>query len=439
MPQSENGIAPHDYVIREYCAEDIPNLTDEDSEYIRKHFSNLELYKTRISNGPYAGIIEVPSGKRLYFSEKIQLNAVWMLSYLKGEGKKFFNLKNKYFVYDPDKQIVMDDGEAFFDVIGQMFLQCLRELLKFGLSKRYIPSEENLRYLRGKILIKEQIKHNYIDHSRIFCHYSDLTFDNPENRVLLAALDALIHFIRFNEDLRMDLRSYEKRLIKDFNIRLTDMALDYCDRINPDRINRRYNYVLRLSKLILMRAFIESTEKGKATGFNFLVNMNQLYESFLTEVFSETARNESFTLNSQVTFENLAMLEDGTPSGIIVKPDVVINLESNKPKFIIIDFKYKKDVNNAEYYQIIAYLLAVKRPGVIGCLIYPKQGKNKEKPLIYVARNVDDKENNDRIPIFVKFIDLNTDGTNDYYTYVKKIERQAKEIIEELNRAQKKS
>jgi len=86
--------------------------------------------------------------------------------------------------------------------------------------------------------------------------------------------------------------------------------------------------------LILEESFIRSTQKGGSVGFNFLVNMIDVYEDFLSEITREVV-NDDFgnflTLTQKV--RNL--------SNIVIRPDMFLEKKDTRTIDIIIDFKYK--------------------------------------------------------------------------------------------------
>ena len=60
---------------------------------------------------------------------------------------------------------------------------------------------------------------------------------------------------------------------------------------------------------------------------------------------------------------------------MIIKPDIVIKDPDGKIK-LVIDTKYKKNISNADFYQILSYSIAHK---VDGILLYPKYDSPKFK------------------------------------------------------------
>jgi 5-methylcytosine-specific restriction enzyme subunit McrC len=78
------------------------------------------------------------------------------------------------------------------DVFIIDFCQRVNELLRRGAIHSYQPQEENLRAVRGRIHLCEDVRSNLFDRSHIFCRYDEFTSDNVHNQALKAALTQLL-------------------------------------------------------------------------------------------------------------------------------------------------------------------------------------------------------------------------------------------------------
>lgn len=409
------------------------NLLDEDKKYLESDIfnkgerKNIEVFykdrdgKPRIRVGPFAGIIQL-SNKRIHFSTKVNTKLFCMLSFLKSEDE---------FLYDPNTQIEIREGVNFFDVIGRFFLNHLNDLLTRGLLKKYIRKSENLRFLKGKILIKNQIRENLIDKSKFFCEYEDMTFDNLENRIVLSALNSLIPLIKFNIKSKNELRRLEI-VLKDF-ISLVRIYPHECNLVRFNRVNQYYEDIIGLSKLILEERFIRSVYKGESRGFNFIVNMNKVYEEFITEIIKEIISLDpefnNFEIETQSRFNKL--VKGGE---IIIRPDIVIK-KNDEEYPVIIDTKYKRGDVASDYYQVIAYSLAL-RSSKACCLIYPKDKEDKTREVPFILIRDLTSENPDEVKLFARTIDLYMEEDEDeeikYEEYINRVKSNIKKILNEM-------
>lgn len=412
--------------IKEYRTEEFENFQMTDWNYLEKPcfgynedkeknpfviFINKK-NKVCIRNTSYAGVIQLPSGLRINFSTKVDAHLFYMLRYLKSE---------RAFLVDIDKPIDIEAGLNFFDIIGGLFLNELNMIIGRGLLKKSTKKHENLSYLKGRLNVKGQFQ-NYIRATPKFaCTYNTLTVNNLENQIVLKALNLLIPIIRFNKGVREGLIRYEY-ILKD-HIKLVDVSPNDCEKIHFNTQNEYYRTIIKFSKLILEESFIRSTQKGGSIGFNFLVNMIDAYEDFLSEITREVV-NEDFgdflTLTQKVR----------SLSSIVIRPDIFLEKKDTHIIDIVIDFKYKKEDKNIDYYQVIAYGLAIPTARAC-CLIFPKSQKSIRKHEVLIPRDVTDK-NSDTINIYARQIDLLMEDTNytlQYEDYIKNIKNQIKDII----------
>lgn len=374
--------------------------------------------KVCIRNTSYSGIIQLQNS-RLHFSTKVKTNLFYMLSFLKSEDELLF---------DPEISIEIKDGVNFFDVIGKIFYNELDSIIEQGLLKSYVEKHRNLNYLKGKLYLKYHIKNHTNSSPKFSCIYDDLTFNNLENQIVLKALSLLIPLIRFNQKLKSDLIRYEY-ILKDV-VDLVNISPEDCNRICFNRLNDYYSSIINLSKLILEEKFIRSIHKGESRGFNFIVNMNKVYEDFITEMVKEVINNDfpEYHVASQASFSSL--VKEGK---ILTKPDLVLKKDTkNYP--LIIDAKYKRDDKNADYFQVIAYSLAIPESKA-ACLIYPETEHEKINKRMTLRTDIVSSEAK-TIMLYARTVDLHIDEDMEFTDYIDKIKNNIREIISDCLRDQ---
>ena len=82
------------------------------------------------------------------------------------------------------------------EVFVHQFLVNLNMLVRAGVARRYISVEENLPYIRGKLLFREQLRENLTDRARFFVAHDELSINRPANRLIHSALGKLARVIR---------------------------------------------------------------------------------------------------------------------------------------------------------------------------------------------------------------------------------------------------
>lgn len=410
-------------IIEEYRSQKIPRLSDKDVSYLKKacfkyetrrppyEIWQLEDNQSQIRNTSYAGVIQLEK-ERIHFSTKVKANLFYMLSFLKDE---------EAFCYDSDVLIEIKEGQNFFDILGILFLNGLENIFKRGFYKKYVHREENIKFLKGKLLIGKQIQNNIKKNMKFVCAYDNLTFDNLENQIILRATTLLIPLIRFNEDIRSNLLRFSHLLREEVTLR--NVMPEDCNKVQFSRLNDYYSPIIQLSKVILQNYFIRSTSVGESVGFNFIVNMNKVYEDFVTKLIKEVIEESSvdYLVEEQKRFGSLVREQR-----IKIRPDVILRKKNTEKYPYIIDAKYKRQESNSDYFQVIAYALAI--PTTTDCyLIYPQDEEIDMYSLTIEANKFNDARAD--IKLHVMKIDLLLGEEDNFQSYIKKMKEQLKKKL----------
>ena len=407
--------------IVEYKHEDIRGLSiPKDVNYLDKFFkgtpckvTEIKDNKVRAENTSYAGIIQLDK-TRIHFSTKVKSNLFYMLSFLKDEED---------FRYDPDIIIDIKEGQNFFDILGRLFLNELEEIFEKGFFKKYVRKEDNLSFLKGKMLFNKQLINDIRKTPRFYCSYENLTYDNLENQIVLKATALLIPLIRFNDKVKSDLIRY--RYILNEEVSLRNVLPEECNRVQYSKLNEYYEPIIQFSRAVLQYHFIRSAHKGASKGFNFIVNMNKVYEDFITEIVNELVNEDpafaDYVVEAQKRFDSLVK-----EKGIVTKPDVILRRRNSSKYPLLIDAKYKRKEDNADYYQVIAYALAIK--SVKTCLlIYPATEEIDTNRELTIDRESFELKRD--IKIYTIKVNLFLDDSLEFKEYISKIKEELRKQL----------
>lgn len=255
---------------------------------------------------------------------------------------------------------------ALPDVIAAMFAAAAEKAFARGLLHGYVEREEALQTVRGRIRFDEQIRRRFGMPLPVEVRYDEFTDDVLPNRLVKAANRRLRR-----AGLRDTARSREtRRRLGRIDALLDGVSLcDYPPNAVPevkfDRLNRHYERVVKLARLILRQDRFEA-KRGKFRASGFLMDMNKVFQDFVTVALREKLRLSPGEFGER----SVGSLADG--GEITLKPDLVWR-EGRRCVFVG-DAKYKRidhaQVPNADLYQMLAYVTALNLPG--GLLIYAK-------------------------------------------------------------------
>lgn len=256
------------------------------------------------------------------------------------------------------------------DAFVRLFLDNLGLLVRGGLSRRYVRVKENLPYLRGRILFRDQIRENLIDRARFFVEHDELSINGPANRLIHSALVKLKPVVR-NEGNRQLLRNLETAFIE------VPPARDLHDdwrKHSVDRSMQHYRPVMRWVGLFLFNRGL-TTWSGSHVNQSLLFPMEEVYEDFVTRSFRR--HQDQFTVTAQGPRKDFAELDCRGP--FRTRPDISLWNGGHGGSFIL-DAKWKTvearsdiarhHIDRGDLYQLYAY---GKRYGCkTVALVYPR-------------------------------------------------------------------
>ena len=238
------------------------------------------------------------------------------------------------------------------------YARTLETTLARGLLRSYRHTEERLVALRGRMDMVGQFRLAGIK-APVACRYDEYTPDIAENRYLKAATRLALRVPGVAPEDR-------QRLLREV-VSLEDVddihvEPDEFDRIAFTRLNAHYQPALRLAQLLLANLTL-ADQLGKRAASSFLVDMNRLFENFVTQRLRRVLRGR---LEVRDQFPSYLAAQQRVP----IRPDLVFRRQGHE--VYVADIKYKLTgdarARTADYYQLLAYTTALDLPE--GVLIY---------------------------------------------------------------------
>jgi len=317
----------------------------------------------------YVGVIQTKNGTTIEILPKIQTVSdeeskeilIKMLKTLKKSPFKNFNMAN-----------LKSSKMPLLEIFITMFLEELSKLIQKGLKSDYITKEENLKFLKGKLKINEQIKHNYIHQERFYVEYQEFLSNRIENRLIKTTLNYLITKSKSNKN---------QQRIREFIFVFDEIDISHNIKIDFSKVklNRQmkdYEQVLIWCKTFLLENSF-SPYKGNDVAFALLFDMNLLFESYVYDYLKRYGKFNNIKAQDRGKY----LVEE--PKKFALKPDIVI---THPEELIVADTKWKilsedkthNGVNQADMYQLYAYGTKYKECKKL-YLIYPKDNDFSEK------------------------------------------------------------
>jgi len=329
-------------------------LMDNYSKYLEIYrTSDPDVFNISTRNRQYVGYIVLPDQNVIKISPKIKgASVLLMLAYA---------FKELEFA---DDEISFPENKNLHEILIENLKKRLEFLLEQGLHRNYDEIDENLPYVRGRIVLQQQLRQNLILKHRTFCRYAILTHDILENQIIKFTLSHVIRHHPMSQDLKKALIRIYRAFqlvspIKEFNLAIF-RSLQF------NRLNQRYHAILRICEILIKNGSIGVDHPGEYESFAFLLDMNRVFEEFFREYLKKN-------LGLSVAKEYDRHLDEG--DRINLEPDIVIR--KDRHPVLIIDTKYKiiddNEIIRTDISQVLDYCLAYGIRN--GLLLYPKLGR----------------------------------------------------------------
>ncbi|MFE7115020.1 McrC family protein [Streptomyces sp. NPDC057654] len=298
----------------------------------------------RLRAGHQVGAVRLPGGTVLRIAPKTPV------------GRLFFLLG---FSLDPggvwrdSREGTVGTG-AHDDVVPALAYAVERQIdaaLRQGVLQGYRETAESALVVRGRLREAEQIRRHFGRMPPAEIVYDAYTADTAENRILRAAVERLLRLPSVPGPVRRRLAHQRVRLA-DAGPLIRGQDLPHWQ---PSRLNSRYQPALRLAEAVL-RSTSPEHRTGPLALDGFLLDMNQLFEDFVTVALRKALREYGLTARLQ----DVHALDPG--GQVRMKPDLVVYGADGHTPVAVVDAKYKTEKShqahgypNADLYQALAY------------------------------------------------------------------------------------
>ena len=372
---------PDIITVEEWDSCEVP-LDEAVYTYLRARYSRqLEVSRTehtgvyRVAARDYVGRIGLSGGGMLVIRPKVGVsNLFYMLA--ADAGLAHFQPPPAGLAHDPE----------IFTFILAVLIEQAEKLFRQGLYRAYLPREEDLPFVRGRIIVGAQVRHHAELKHRHICAYADLTPDTAENRVLAATLRLLPSLLsrsrvqdprsKVSDGMTLDSRLLQRAraLLPRFDgvgIISRSQALALLPTITFHRLNAPYEQILSLCRLALQHLTLDE-RPGPHPFASFLIDMPRLFEGFVTARLRAHLAGHGL----RVVAQRHDYLDEARKVGI--RPDVLVYKSgptSAASPLLVLDAKYRRlegdnpDLN-PDLYQVSAYLDRYKLQR--GILVYPQ-------------------------------------------------------------------
>ena len=250
------------------------------------------------------------------------------------------------------------------EIFVYVFLDELEKLLLQGLGKNYENKASNEIFVKGKILVTENIRQNFINKARFFVFYDEFLENISQNKLLKTCLQWLYNQSFTNKTQQRILQNLA--IFNEVSISTNiQQDLEKCKVKN--RIFDRYNAVLNHQTF--------SPFSGKTLQLALLFPMEVLFENYVGKSFRKYL-SRTYELKLQDKGKYLINKHLENPKFRLI-PDIVVN---NEVETFVCDTKWKllDDSKPNQNY-------GIEQSDLYQMYVYGKKYKSQQLFLIYPA------------------------------------------------------
>lgn len=305
----------------------------------------------------WVGVVRL-SGVALHIRPKYagdELGVVRMLAYLGG----YQPLRRA-----PGRRALPTDGTDLLDILCHLLADEAELVLRDGLLHDYSTMEESLTTLRGSLRYREQATRRFGQLDLLECRFDEFHADVIENQLLRTGLGVAARICR-SPQVRRRLRRLEGSLADAASTGPTDSGF-YRPRLVYGRRNERYRAAHELSLLLFDRLGADDLYgTGPVDSFAFLINMNDVFEDFITAMVDEAFTGSNWRVLSQRAESSVVRNRSTGKRYASIIPDIVLSDGWQRVPF---DCKYKlygrpdKKISPADIYQTFLYAFSLGEP-----------------------------------------------------------------------------
>ena len=317
--------------------------------------SDIEEFLKPIKNGVqannYVGVLQTKSGLTIEILPKIA-----------GRTEEATDTRVRQLFLEMLKAVRSINGKTFrltnlnakknnlLEVFISKFLNESDMIIKRGLKSSYVTVQSNEKFLKGKLLMTQQLRKNIVNQSYFFNEYDEFMTNSAENQLIKTTLEYLLKNSRDNNNLRI----IREQLVYFEFVDLTNSPEQTFQKVSIGRNYTYYEQTLDWCRIFLSRKSFTSF-KGSSLAFAVLFPMEEVFEAYIAYMMKKSIPDAN--VSAQDKKYSLFDRTNETKAGYRLRPDLVVRFEDNRTT--IADTKWKvldsTGPSQTDLYQMYAY------------------------------------------------------------------------------------
>lgn len=267
------------------------------------------------------------------------------------------------------EHVTWSDTDELIDGVAYFAIRLIDSATMRGLVHGYVPREERMRTIRGRLLVEEFARRPW-SAAEPQCRFDDFTADIVENQLFRCTLQAMLSWPQLAPHIRRE----ALRVLGRFEGVADTPATKHAAPLPITRLNEHYEDAMRLSRLVL-QAMSLSHEAGDQQANSLMVDMDDLFQRWIAQELDLRLAPEM-----RIERDEDVWLDEGR--AVTMAPDLVVRRGSDV--VLVGDAKYSMGADgymaSRDYLELIAYTTAMGLP--TGLLIHCNSDRAPESEIV---------------------------------------------------------
>jgi 5-methylcytosine-specific restriction enzyme subunit McrC len=325
--------------------------------------------KRQIRTKNYVGVIETSNGLTLEILPKIFFDyteedyITELLDTKKVFLKMLSKLKNSPFLNISSAHLKTSYSFPLLEVFIENYIAEVKKIIRAGLKSQYVHKQENLYFLKGKIVSSLNIKTNHSNKARFYCSFDEFSDNMIYNQLIKSTLLKLNRISKSHYN-----RTNILQLLHHFDPvnESSDFIKDFRKVSNNNRLFSNYKQAIAWSEVFLMNKSYTNFS-GNSKNIAILFPMERIFEDYVGYLMKTYANGHEIKTQDKSYYlveKRMIQGQEKEKSKFRLRPDIVATNEDNQEQ-VIFDTKWKLldetmeknnyNISQADMYQLYAY------------------------------------------------------------------------------------
>tara|TARA_R110001599_G_scaffold230819_1_gene430090 strand:- start:585 stop:1871 length:1287 start_codon:yes stop_codon:yes gene_type:complete len=337
-------------------------IQDEQPSSDFSPFLKLTTYKrqTALKVQNYVGVLQTPCGTLIEVLPKLHSYEDETEDKTRHQLIKMLrSLRNSPFK-QADKASIRDAKMPLLEVYISQFLALTNRLVKRGIRSDYIRQQKNAQFLKGRLLVSQQIRKNAMHPERFAIACDEYQVNRPANRLIRLTLEIVKRASQSTSNQRL---ARELSFVFEEVPASTDTRTDF-QKVKLSRGMSYYHDVLSWCQLLL-NGQGPTASSGNFNTLSLLYPMERIFEDYVAHCLRkniEDVFDEGAVLKTQSSKHSLVEHHAGSkifnlrPDLMVMRGNDSVCVMDTKWKLIdSSDRRNKYGISQADMYQLYAY------------------------------------------------------------------------------------